>query len=306
MKPILLCTLIFFSVAFLLFIFILLSRLIDGIGYAQKRWMDKKAQQMITSYLFQAEEWNKPRLRRFRLKYLSNSLFRAVFLKSLITLHKNIIGESSDRLGLLYRELQLKKFTVHKLQSSSWNLVAQGIGELADIGTKEDIRFIRPFVNHKNPLLRSEAQVALLKLESEMPFSFLNELLEALSEWQQMHLVHAAENTDLKKMPDFSRWLHNKEESIVIFCIRMISQFDQRQAAERLISLLKPPYPSMRLRCEIIVAIRQLELTEAVEKLRQLYEYETPDNQREIERTMEVIAGGGENVTTEGEAAIMQ
>lgn len=291
-KVIFLCTLAFLAVAFLLFLFILLSRLMDGIFYAQKRWMEKKAQQMITSYLFLGENWNKDRLRKFQRNYLTNSLFRSVFMNSLIALHKNILGESSEQLRFLYEGLGLKKQTERKLQSSSWHRVAKGICELAEMGTKEDIGLIRPFINHKNPLIQSEAQVALLKLETDKPFSFLDDLSEALPEWQQIHLIHAAENIAVESLPELSRWLSEKEESIVVFCIRMIAQFDQYQAGESLLAMLEHPYPARRLRSEIIMAIRHLELTKAEGKLRQLYAYENPDIQAEIEKTLMVIAGG--------------
>lgn len=277
----------------MLFLFILFSRLRDGIKYAQKRWMEKKAQEFITPYLFNlfSEEWSKIRIKNFRRKYLANKFHREIFLENLIKLHKNIAGETSESLRSLYVELDLSEHSRRKLNSASWQKIAKGICELAEMGTKQDKEFIRSFINHQNPILRSEAQVALLKLESEAPFSFLDELEEPLSEWQQMQLARAAQKAKLSTLPDFERWLHKKEESIVIFCIRMIAQYGQHKASQKILGLLKHPYPPARVRKEIIIAIRQLVLYEAADKLRRLYVYETTEIQLEILKALAVIAG---------------
>lgn len=289
----LLITLFFLITAFMLFLFILFSRLRDGIKYAQKRWMEKKAQEFITPYLFNlfSEEWSKIRIKNFRRKYLSNKFQRDIFLESMVKLHKNIAGETSESLRSLYVELDLSEHSRRKLNSASWQKIAKGICELAEMGTKQDKEFIRSFINHQNPILRSEAQVALLKLESEAPFSFLDELEEPLSEWQQMQLARAAQKAKLSTLPDFERWLHKKEESIVIFCIRMIAQYGQHKASQKILGLLKHPYPPARVRKEIIIAIRQLVLYEAADKLRRLYVYETTEIQLEILKALAVIAG---------------
>lgn len=285
------------AVAILLFLFILFCRVKDGFVYRRKRLMNKKAQQMIMSFLFVAEEWEEARLEKFRKKHLKSKFLRQVYLDNLIQLHKNITGESSERLSSLYSTLGLKQHSLDKLRSYSWARAARGIGELAEMGSRHEIHLLLGFINHKNPILRYKAQVALLKLEGEAPFSFLDELKGPLSEWQQMQLALAAENTESSKLPDFTRWLSAGEASHVSFSVRMIAQFSCYQAEDELLSLLQHPFPSAAVRKEIVVAIRQLELFRAEKSLRELYPYEIPDIRLEIEKTLAVIAASEEEIT---------
>lgn len=289
-KLILLITLFFLMTAFLLFLFILFSRLRDGIKQAQKTKMEQEVQLFITFFLFNEESYNKNYIKNFRRKHLSSKFHRDIVLASLIDLHKNLMGESSEKLRFLYVALGLKKYSQQQLNSTSWHKIAKGISEFAEMGSREDSKLIRPFINHQDSMLRAEAQVALLKLESDTPFSFLDELEEPLLEWQQMQLARAAQKADFIMLPEFNRWLHKKEESIVGFCIRMIAQYRQYNASQQLVDLLAPPYPSARVRREIIIAIRHMELYDTEDKLRQLYIYETVENQLEILKTLPVIA----------------
>lgn len=294
-------TLLFLMIAFVLFLFILFSRLRDGIRQAQKKEMEKKIQLFITFFLFNERNYNKNYIKNFRRKNLTSKFYRDIFLASLIDLHKNIMGESSEKLRFLYVVLGLKKHSQQKLNSTSWQTVAKGIGEFAEMGSRKDSKLIRPLINHQNPIIRAEAQVALLKLENDAPFSFLDELEEPLPEWQQMQLARAAQKADFIILPEFNRWLHKKEETIVIFCMRMIAQYRQYNASQQILDLLAPPYPSARVRKEIIIAIRKMELYDTEDKLRQLYNYETVENQLEIIKTIPVIA---ESVTISNESEL--
>ncbi|MCC9167524.1 HEAT repeat domain-containing protein [Pontibacter harenae] len=283
---ILLVSLFFLSVAFGLFLVILLSRLKDGWKYRRSRWMGKKSQQLITAYMFD-DEWPRERTIRFRVKKLNNGFNRQVFLESLISLSQNLIGESAERLSVLYEELGLHQHSKYKLYSNSWDVIAKGICELAEMGMQQDLDLIRSFINHSHPILRSEAQVALIRLEKDAPFAFLNQLSEPLLGWQQMQLARAAHKAHLENLPAFEQWLSNEEETIVVFCLRMIVQYAQHNAVPKLLELLD--HPSAELRREVLVAIRQLEAFEATEKLLEIYSHETPENKMEILKTLPAI-----------------
>lgn len=276
--------------AFLLFLFILLSRLRDGIRVSQKRVLEKEAQEFITSYLFSEEaEQDMPLLENFRKKYLRTPFQRQIVLHNLILLHKNIIGETAARLRGLYQELGLYAYSKQKLYASAWEEIATGIGELAEMRMHQDRKLIEAFINHPNTTLRSEAQVALLKLQRDIPFSFLDKLEEPITEWQQLQLARAAQKADQASMPDFSKWLNKREETIVIFCIRMIAQYNQLDGVPALLELLS--HPSAGLRKEVIIALRQMEAFEASERLLQGFWRETPENRLEVLKTLRAIAG---------------
>lgn len=278
-------TLVLLLLTFLLFLFILLSRLRDGFRFANNRWMTKKSQQFITSYMFN-EDLEQIHVDKFRQKHLVNAVRCQIFTSTLLKLHKNIVGEFSERLRQLYLQMGLYAHSKQKLYADSWNVIADGINELAEMDIQQDAYLVRGFINHHHPELRSVAQVAYLKLQRDVPFSFLDELQEPLREWQQMQLASAAHKAHIA-MPDFKRWLSKKEPTIVTFCIRMIALHNQHNATQELIGLLE--HPDSLVRCETIKAIKVLEMYEAKEKLLELYNHETTDVKMDIIKTLAVI-----------------
>ncbi len=289
LRLILTVALFFLATALFLFLFIIISRIMDGIRFRRRSAVDKISQRFITSFIFEEEELNEARLEKFRNKFMNSDFNRQIFLQHLIILRKNIIGELSDKLQDLYRRLGLYSFSKQKLYVSSWDVIAKGIGELAEMGMRQDSELIRSFINHPNTILRSEAQIAFLKLQNNAPFSFLDDLEEPLLDWPQMQLGRAAQKTQLRNLPQFERWLNKKEPSIVIFCIRMISLYSQHTAAPRLIALLEHPVESVRL--EAIAALCHLEVYEATDKMTEIFEGETMAVKLVILKTLPVIGG---------------
>ncbi|WP_242928769.1 HEAT repeat domain-containing protein [Pontibacter vulgaris] len=280
---------VFLALAFLLFLFILISRWRDGYRVSRRLWMENISQEFITTYLFSDDDLTPEQSKFFQKKYIKNDSLRQIFLENLILLHKNLIGESSDKLRQLYIDFGLYQFSKQKLYSDSWNVIAKGIGELAEMDMQQDSKLIRSFVNHSHSILRSEALVALIKLRNNKPFAFLNKLEEPLLEWQQMQLARAAQKNQLLAIPNFSKWLKNKEDSIVIFCLRMITYYTQHDALPVILDLLI--HPSAQVREEAVATLRHLEAYEVTPKLVEIYENETVEVKLEILRTLATIAG---------------
>ncbi|MCC9135074.1 HEAT repeat domain-containing protein [Pontibacter silvestris] len=276
----------FFAVTFVVFLFIIFSRIKEGMQLKRQKWLERESQEFITSFLFD-EEWTGERTALFRAKTLTTTSSRQIFLENLIRMHKNIIGESSNKLSVLYQDLGLYQHSKQKLYSDSWDVIATGISELAEMGMRQDTELIRSFIKQSNTILRSEALVALVKLEKDVPFSFLNELSEPLSGWQQMQLAKASHKAHFVLLPEFKQWLTNHEESIVVFSTRMVVQHAQHKAIPSLIKLLQ--HPSAEVRKEVIIALRQLEASEATESLIGIYPAETKENKLHILKALPII-----------------
>ena len=283
----------FIGVTLGLFAFILLSRLRDGFRFARRRNAEKHIQNFLTSYIFE-DQTDEEAIAAFARQYVTRPGYRKIVLENIISLHKNLIGESAEKLRHLYKQLGLQERCKQKLYSSSWHIVAKSIGELAEMGISKRSTLIRTFINHPHPTLRSEAQVALLKLKSDAPFSFLDDLKEPLSDWQQLQLARAAYKSQFKEIPGFERWLGNKEESIVIFCLRMIAFYGQHSAAGSILSLLQ--HPSAKVREEAVITLRHLESYDAVPMLTSMFYNENTDIQLEILKALPAI-GSGQNLS---------
>ena len=277
----------FVGVTLGLFSFILFSRWRDGYSMIRRKRAEKHIQDFLTAYIFD-EDIVPEATEAFAKKYAKRGVLRQILIENIVSLHKNLLGESADKLRYLYRKLGLQQYSKRKLYSSSWHRVAKGISELADMGMQENSPLIQNFVNHPHPILRSEAQVALLKLEPEAPFSFLNDLKEPLLDWQQLQLARAAYKSQFLKIPKFEAWLGSKEESIVIFCLRMIAIYGQRRASDAILELLQ--HPSAKVREEAVVALRHLETYDAVPMLTSMFANEPTDVQLEILKTLPAIS----------------
>ncbi|MBD1395634.1 HEAT repeat domain-containing protein [Pontibacter sp. JH31] len=276
----------FVGVTLGIFSIILFSRWRDGVRYARRRKVEQDIQGFLTSYLFD-DQTDKEAILVFTEQFTQKRVQRHIVLENLVSLHKNLIGESADKLRNLYCQSGLESYSRQKLYASSWHEIAQGINELANMGVRKYSELIRAFINHPHPTLRSEAQVALLKLETNAPFSFLDDLREPLLDWQQLQLARATSKSKFLSIPNFERWLGKSEESIVIFCLRMIASYGQHSAADGILSLLQ--HPAAKIREEAIITLRQLNTHEAVPSLINMFTNESTDIQLEILKAVPAI-----------------
>ncbi|MFA5814882.1 MAG: SPOR domain-containing protein [Bacteroidales bacterium] len=81
-------------------------------------------------------------------------------------------------------------------------------------------------LNSTNEVLRMEAELALIRLDIDDPFSFLDKLHQEFTSWEQLHVFEMIKRNRVS-IPDFSRWLNSPNETIVLFCRRMIGAFKQ-------------------------------------------------------------------------------
>ncbi len=158
---------------------------------------------------------------RSRKKYV-----RTNFLKEILLLHANIIGEEADRLQGLYLSLNFKDESLKKMKSSNPQQIIQGIAELRQMEVINAYPQITSFLTHTDISIRTEAMLARIQLGKE-PFGFLDQLETPLTDWQQMRLHHALQRFHRSQIPDFSQWLTNANETVVVFAIKMINEYDQ-------------------------------------------------------------------------------
>jgi len=76
----------------------------------------------------------------------------------------------------------------------------------------------------KNDILRMEAQLALIRLNEDDPFGFLDHLTHHFTLWEQLNVYELITLHNLP-IPEFSRWTTSNNKSVVIFALRMIQVF---------------------------------------------------------------------------------
>lgn len=247
------CTvlLILFTLLFIGFFFTLMvARTIHKNSDAYEKYIKEKFELLLTGIIFidegemETREWRSSKQRvitHFKTKYLRSRKNRKYLREHLVLMHKNFSGSAAEVLRNLYLELKLDKEALRELNNPDWGTQVIAIRELAQLKMVEANKKLKKFIAHENQIIRLEAQVAILTLESENPFAFLDTTKSNLTDWHQVNLARVIEQMDKSTLPVFSQWFHAKNNSVVEFSIKMTLQYDQFQSVPELIALLQHP-----------------------------------------------------------------
>ncbi|MEP5613451.1 MAG: hypothetical protein ABJP45_14460 [Cyclobacteriaceae bacterium] len=200
------------------------------------------------------------------LRYKSNTIAQWI-LEELIKQKANVSGDAGKTMLKVYRDLDLKSHSLRKLKSMKWNIKAEGIHELERMEQKEIFSEFYRFLDSKNHDLRTAARMGLTTLAPN-PLSFLDQISEELSEWEQMSIYNRLRNKTKDQLPDFSKYYSHKQQSVVAFSINMTVRFNYFELVPQLIKLLTNCTPSLRV--SIVHALSQLEAFQARDSVRRL------------------------------------
>lgn len=167
-----------------------------------------------------------------------SSFARQVLISQILDIKKNLSGSSAQALVATYYALSLEHHSMKKLSSLEWKKKALGIRELAEMGHMKSKPKISKFLNARNPVLREESFMALVRLDQAKPLSFLDEFTNDLTDWMTINIYHFLQKIDSKKIPDFSQWYDHPIVSVVLFSIRMTRQFRQVSSLPALADLV--------------------------------------------------------------------
>ena len=247
---------------FILFVSIVINRHIKTTQRRKNQQIKDEYQSQLASFLFDEE------IEHIEFHGINKPRNRQIFIDEIRDLHSNLHGETADKLKDLYFNLGLHKDSLKKVYKSRWDVKAKGFRELAQMNVRDANKQILNYVNSKNPILRVDAQVAMVKLSEGNPLSFLDNLTYELSYWEQINiydtLIYHQINID-----SFEPWLMNDNQSVVIFAIRMIGLFKHTQSAPMVRELLNNENPEIRL--SAVNALSELEIPLYINDLKNLY-----------------------------------
>ncbi len=216
-------------------------------------------------------------------KIATNAFRKKVLIEEMIDLSINLSGEPKQILRNLYISLGLHNDSIHKAYSSQWHIKIKGFRELAFMDIHDANVEIKKCLNSSNPILRMESQLALVRLNEEDPFHFLDYITEHFTVWEQMNVYETIIYHNLP-IPDFSRWLQSENKSIIIFSLRMIKLFKQDQSIPELIKLIE--YPDEDVRNELYITMGNFSTIEVRKALKNQFLTESYDNQLTIVKAL--------------------
>lgn len=224
-------------------------------------------QEELTHFLFGEDEPAK------EFTAISNPFNRDIFTHELLSLHNNLHGETALRLRDLYFNLNLYKDSMARVSQRRWDIKARGFREVAQMDVKDAIDEVASHINSKNAVLRTEAQVTMVKLTEDDPLGFLDKLQHELSLWEQVNIVNALEYHQIV-IDSFKRWFTSANESVVAFAAKMSGVFKHSHVAADLALLMQHQNPLIRHAA--IEALGKLEMPEYLDMLIDSYNREKP------------------------------
>jgi HEAT repeat protein len=248
---------------------LMISRIMNMNRSYRARKLSSQFEQALSMLLFEDEEGSgnaQDRAAAFLVNIGSIDLkerqSREVLLKNILVLHRDISGEPARRLKELYMELGLVNGSIEKLASKRWHIQAKGIAELTEMQVEKAFDQILLLTTHPNILVRSIAQLYVIRFRQDLPSTFLDPDTYPLTEWQQASILDMLLHIRKQQIPSFSRYLYSGNESIQRFAMKMIGFFHQLPAAPEVIQFMAHPSPGIKK--EAIRTLGNLEAANAL------------------------------------------
>ncbi len=242
-----------------------------------REYLMENYQVLIMDYLYGEDV-----IDEFR-KIASNKFRRQVLIDQMIDVSVNLKGETGKKLNRLYRELGLDKDSLKSARSRRWHIKIKGFRELAFMNIKDANNEMYEAINSKNEILRMEAQIALVRLSENNPFTFLTYLKGPFSLWEQITLHELLIQHNLP-VPEFKQWIYSSNPTVVMFVLRMIREFKQANTQDDVRTILSHPHPGVR-NLAIEVA-GDMKMSSCLEVMKRRYKHENYNNCLEILRSM--------------------
>ncbi|MDM8161848.1 hypothetical protein QUH73_18675 [Labilibaculum sp. K2S] len=174
-------------------------------------------------------------------------MLRQIMIDEILKMKKNLSGAGLEDLYKLYEELRLYKDSYKKLTNNHFQLMVMGIRELSEMNHKVYYRSIYRCTNHVQEDVRIEAQLAIVRLFGVKGLRFLSRVTYTISEWQQMTLLYLLTNMKNERPVDIERWLDSKNDSVVIFSLRLADKYNCFELLEKIGHCLYHPNETVKI-----------------------------------------------------------
>lgn len=217
-----------------------------------------------------------------------NAIARQYAIDQLINTKKNLIGIASRNVVYLYEQLGLKTSSLRKFNSSIWHKKAKGIYELYMMEQKDVKDRIHRYTNSSNEYVRVEAQTAVLAFSGFEGLTFLNTLTRPMNNWQQIKLLEQLEPLDPGHLEALENWLMSRNNSVVIFALKLADIYQQYHEKEAVTLCLG--HPAEKVRTQAIKTLIRIGDESTARILVDKYPTETIINRTAILQALEYIA----------------
>jgi hypothetical protein len=270
---------IFIIIPLILYLYSLRGRLREN---EKTENCEEKCEFYIINYLYAGDDNNYISIEQQAIvkkldRYISNPHKRKVVVKTLVKLRSEITGEVAESIEQLYAHSRLVDFAIARLTSGKWYLIAKAISELANFQVKEVHDEVIKHIQHPRGEVRREAQLYLVNLFHFKGLDFLNSLEIPLSEWNQIQLLEALHRFDNQNIVDVKPWLKSKNDSVVLFALKLAKIYNQFETKKELIGLLH--HENTKIRVDAINVLSYLQVIESKKVLKNSFDERSLEEQ---------------------------
>lgn len=240
-------------------------------------------EEVLSSYLFGDIEWD---LALLKLKKLKKPLNRKILTSVLLVFKENLRGEMDNQIPQIFINLGLEKDSLKLTKSIFYHKRIEGLKALTNLDPENAKEIIPNYLNDSHFLVRTEAQVAYVRLHPEDPFAFLKTLTSPFPRWTQLSSFFTFRLHQVP-VPAFVDYLDSEIPTIRNFSLRMIVFFQQLENAPAIYKLLDSPIEMTRFLS--IHAVNDLRLYEGKQMIKNMYPSETQNNKLEIIKALKNI-----------------
>lgn len=266
-----------FITMLILLVFILANRNRMEKEAGLRQYLLEQYQSLIIDYLFGNTGSD-----AFR-KIASDDYRRQVLVEQMIDVSVNLKGDSEAKLMKLYRELNLDADSLARARSNKWHKKIKGFRELAFMGIRDGNAEMFTALNSRNEILRMEAQIALVRLSDENHFDFLSQMKRPFSLWEQITLHDLIIQHEIP-VPDFQKWLSSSNPTVVMFALRMIREFKQKEAEPEIRKALL--HRDQRVSQLAVEVAGDLDMRSTLETMKRMYKFQEYNICLEIVKSM--------------------
>ncbi len=181
---------------------------------------------------------------------------RNLLICELAETSKKFRGSTMENILWLFKNMDLEKQLLKNLSNKKWHKKAKVIQQLSFLQQKDTIQNIFSLTNHKNDLLRMEAQIAIVKMTGFEGLKFLNNVTYPVSEWQQLRLIEELSNHSATEFGNISEWLISENITVTNFALRLVEIYRQHAFYDEVASCLS--HPSMIICKSAVETISQI------------------------------------------------
>ena len=236
----------------------------------------KMYEEVLISYMFGLIDW--PTVIT-KLKQKGKRENRKVLISILLNFKENFRGDMEKLIPEIFIKLGLQNDSLKLVHSSSSFSKIQGLIELTHLYPEGAKAIVTDLINAKNDFLRSEAQIAFIRLNFEEPFKFFENLSKPFTRWTQISAFNLIRIYQLP-VPSFANHLDRPHINIRNFSLRMIVYFQQLENISGIIRMVESEIELTRFLS--YVAINNLRIYEGKELIKNKYWKETAKNKLEI------------------------